>query len=128
MPYHTIKTEEAEKGLFMYHSGASFDEIVHNHGKNAMFWYRLFISLGKYSIVATTVKSKDKLPDNLLADEKHTWLKGVKQYLASTVSGGCLLGSELSDSASEKGLTKAYKVFKDEAKEINPDYVVKSDN
>jgi len=122
MPYHKIKTEDAEKGLYMYHSGASFEAVSNNYGKDAMFWYRLFISLGKYSIVGTTVKSKVNLPLNLLADEKHTWLNGEKQYIATTVSKGCFLGSELSDSPSEKGLTQAYKIFKQEVEEIAPEY------
>ncbi len=51
-----------------------------------MYWYRIFISLGRASIVGTTIKKPQKLPQHLLADEKHTWLGKNRVYLPTTVA------------------------------------------
>ena len=37
-----------------------------------MYWHRLECSLGRSSLVGTTVKAADRLPRHLVADEKHT--------------------------------------------------------
>ena len=37
-----------------------------------MYWYPIYVSLGRASLVGTTVKEAQKLPQHLLADEKHT--------------------------------------------------------
>ncbi len=39
--------------------------------------------MGEFSVTGTTVKSEDKLPNNLVADEKHTRVKGEKAYIAT---------------------------------------------
>jgi hypothetical protein len=58
-----------------------------------MYWYRLECSLGRSSLVGTTVKAADRLPRHLVADEKHTTMAGEKVYLAATAGGGCGLVS-----------------------------------
>jgi hypothetical protein len=58
-----------------------------------MFWYRAEVALGRPSLVGTTIKCPEKLPEHLLAEEKHTWLEGHKRYLSTTVAGGCLRGA-----------------------------------
>jgi hypothetical protein len=45
-----------------------------------MFWYRVYVSLGRNSLVGTTVKAADKLPQDVVADEKHSRLHGQKVY------------------------------------------------
>ena len=60
-----------------------------------MYWYRLERSLGRSSLVGTTVSSAERLPRHLAADEKHTTLAGEKVYLAATAGGGCCLGMAL---------------------------------
>jgi hypothetical protein len=63
------------------------------------------------SIVGTTVKNPECLPKDVVADEKHTSLKGQKVYGATTVGGGCLLGASVSENASEAGLQDDFYVF-----------------
>ena len=73
MPYQVGQTQQVGKGLYMYFSGASLDQVVQNHGRDEMYWWRMIVSLGRNSLVGTTLKDPDKLPEHLLADEKHTW-------------------------------------------------------
>ncbi len=51
-----------------------------------MYWYRLTQHLGRNSIIGTTLKDPDKLPEHLLADEKHRNLNGEKAGSGSTGS------------------------------------------
>ena len=68
------------------------------------------------------------MPKNLLADEKHSKRKKGKVYIATTASEGCVLGAEVCEDASAKSLTKGYKTFADEAKNLDPNYAPKSVN
>jgi len=128
MPFMIGKTEEVSKGLNIYHSGSSFEAVSNNFGKDAMYWYRAFCSIGRNSIVGTTVKNMEKFPKHLAADEKHTKWFNERVYLATTVAKGCFLGSALSEDASEEGLKKAYGKFMEEAQELKPDYQPESVN
>jgi hypothetical protein len=87
-----------------------------------MHWHRLERSLGRSSLVGTTVKAGGRLPRHLVADEKHTTQDGRKVYLASTAGSGCCLGMALAESAGADDLTVAYGVFRDEARCLDPDY------
>src|SRR5215207_3858797 len=87
-----------------------------------MYWHRLERSLGRYSLVGTTVSSAARLPRHLAADEKHTTLAGEKVYLAATAGGGCCLGMALAKTAGNDDLTEAYGVFRDEARRLDPEY------
>ena len=90
-----------------------------------MYWYRLERSLGRSSLVGTTVQAAERLPRHLAADEKHTTLiegKTRKVYLAATAGGGCCLGLALAETAGADDLTKAYGVFRDEARGLDPEY------
>ncbi|MEK6239336.1 MAG: hypothetical protein N2C14_31850, partial [Planctomycetales bacterium] len=80
-----------------------------------MFWYRLEVSLGRNSVVGTTVRCV-ALPEHLLADEHHQRRNGEKTYVAATVAEGCWLGAEPAESADADALTKAYGVFREEAR------------
>jgi hypothetical protein len=42
------------------------------------------VSLGRNQIVGATVKDGEDLPHHLIADEKHTFVCGEKNYLATT--------------------------------------------
>ena len=77
MPYMIARTDEVEKALFLRRWGVPFEALAYVFGHNPMFWYRAYIALGRPSIVGTTVKDPTKLPKDLLADEKHTWLRFV---------------------------------------------------
>jgi hypothetical protein len=94
-------------------------------GRSPMYWYRLECSLGRSSLVGTTVQAADRLPRHLVADEKHTTLvdgKSRKVYLAATAGGGCCLGMALAEAADADELTRAYGVFRDEARYLDPEY------
>jgi len=100
----------------------SFDDLTHVFGKNSSFWYRASLSLGRPSIVGSTVKSKDKLPKHIVADEKHTRLRGDKVYVATTVANRCILGASVVSSPSADALEAGYGDFAAEAREVDPTY------
>lgn len=122
MPYLTGRTDEVEKALFLCRFGVPLWALVYVFGRNEMYWYRAYISLGRNSIVGTTVKNPARLPKHLLADEKHTRWNGEKAYVATTVASECILGVGLSESAGTESLTKSYGHFKEEACNLKPDY------
>lgn len=128
MPYMAALVKDVEKPLFLRKHAVSFCAITYCFGKNPMFWYRLETALGRNSLVGTTIKSPEKLPDHLIADEKHTRIMGVKSYIATTVSDGCIVGACVSKSAGNKDLEKSYGVFQKEAQLIKPDYAPKTVN
>ena len=93
-------------------------------GRSPMYWYRLERSLGRFSLVGTTVQAAERLPRHLVADEKHTTLvdgKSRKVYLAATAGDGCCLGMALAETADADELTRAYGVFRDEAHHRDPE-------
>ena len=104
-----------------------FWALAYVFGRNAMYWYRLELSLGRNSVVGTTVR-RAELPEHLLADEHHQRLRGEKTYVATTIAAGCYLGAELADSAGAEDLKSAYGVFRDEAQNVSPGYQPKTVN
>jgi len=128
MPYMTSYTDDVEKALFLLRFGVPFWALTYVFGRSDMFWYRLFCHFGRYNIVQTTVKDLERLPEDLLADEKHIYINGEKAYIATTVGQDCVLGASLSFSADEEGLTEAYGHFQKEALHLNPDYKPKTVN
>jgi hypothetical protein len=122
MPYMTSYTDAVEKALFLLRFGVPYWALTYVFGKNDMFWFRQFCHFGRYHIVQTTVKDLEKLPKDLLADEKHIYLNGEKAYIATTVAQDCVLGASISLSADEEGLTEAYGHFQEEALQGAPDY------
>ncbi len=122
MPYITGFIKDVEKPLFLRKFAVPFWALSHCFGKNPMYWYRLEANIGRYSLVGTTIKSPEKLPQHLSADEKHTRLLGQKTYIATTAGSNCILGTNISKTASSKDLQEAYGIFKKEAECINPGY------
>jgi hypothetical protein len=121
MPYMTCTTAEAEKILFLSNWVPDW-ALADVFGIDAMKIYRLRTHVSRYSIVGTTVKDPEKLPKNLVADEKHAKISGEKVYAAITAGENCFLGASVSETASEEDLTKAYGQFKQESQSVNPDY------
>ena len=129
LPYMTGYTDQVEKALFLYEKfGVPFWGLSYVFGRNDMYWYRLTQNLGRNSIVGTTIKNPDKLPEHLLADEKHTNLNGQKAYIALTAAEDCVLGASMATAADEKQLTEAYAHFKAEAQQLKADYHPKTVN
>lgn len=122
MPYMTGYTDQVEKGLFLRRFGVPFWGLSYVFGGNDSYWYRLSSHLGRYQIIGTTIKSADKLPEHLLADEKHIRFNGHKGYIATTVGADCVLGASVALNADEMALIEAYGQFKQEAHNLDPDY------
>jgi hypothetical protein len=128
MPYMIGKTDDLEKALYLRRYGVPYDALAYVFGHSAMYWYRAEQSLGKFSVVGTTVKRPSLIPVDLVADEKHSWLLGDRVYLPTTVAGGCFLGVDVVKSASTDDLEQGYQVFREEALNLNPAYQPKTVN
>ena len=128
MPYHTAWTDDVEKAIFLRKFNVPFWALGHVFGKDAMFWYRIEQNSGRNSIVGTTIKDSDFLPEHVAADEKHSRQKGEKVYVPTTVGAECILGASVSEDAAEKGLTEVYGIFKEESQNLDPQYSPKSVN
>jgi hypothetical protein len=126
MPYMVGRTEAVEKALYLRHWGVPFDALVYVFGRDAMYWYRAELALGRPTIVGSTVKPPEQLPAHVLADEKHTWALGQEVYVATTVGGGCILGATVTEAASADALEAAYGEFAQEAYELSPTYSPKT--
>lgn len=126
--YMRARTQDVEKALLLRRWNVPFAALTYCFGRDDMFWYRAFTSLGESSLVGTTIKKNTCIPEHLLADEKHTRWGGRKAYVATTVGGGCILGASIADTASEADLKKAYGVFAEEATDQVSDYQPKTVN
>ena len=87
-----------------------------------MYWQRLVSQIGRYDLVGTTVKTPDRLPEHLLAGEKHVKLNGEKAYVTTTVGRDCVLGAALALKADAPALTAAYGQFQEEVHRLDPIY------
>lgn len=121
LPYLTGFTDDVQGPLFLRAFAVPFWAIARVFGKGPMDWYRLEVSLGRNSVVGTTVRQAD-LPEHLLADEHHQPRQGEKNYIATTVGSGCVLGCALAQTAGAEDLQAAYAVFQQEAQDVQPDY------
>ena len=123
LPYMVGYTDEIEKALFLRGKfGVPYWGLTYVFGHNDLYWERLELSLGRNSIVGTTVKHAVHLPQDVLADEKHTWLNGAAVYVATTVADDCILGASVAMHADEVDLTAAYQQFKTEVQAVKADY------
>lgn len=122
MPHLTGLVKDVEMALLLRKFDVPFWALTRIFGKNNMYWYRLECMLGRNSLVGTTVQTDRALPAHVVADEKHTWIQGKKAYIACSAAQGCVLGASVAASAGEEDLTRAYKVFKEESQQIQPDY------
>jgi hypothetical protein len=127
MPYMTARTADVEHALFLRKFAVPYWALARVFGRNPMFWYRLECSLGRNSVVGTTVRQAD-IPQHLLADEHHQTRNGKKVYLATTVGAGCCLGVEVAETAGTDDLAAAYGVFREEARNVEPDYAPETVN
>ena len=121
MPDMSGRTEDVANPLFLMRFHVPCWAIAHVFGRDPMYWYRLEQGWGRFSLVATTIKRADRLPTDLVADEKHSWLNGQRVYIATTAGQECILGASVSKSAGQADLKEAYGVFAQEAQAIDPD-------
>ena len=122
MPYMIATTNEVEKALYLRQWGVPFCGLTYCFGRNDMFWYRAFVSLGRNSVVGTTIKTQKALPEHLCVDEKHSKYFKQKAYIATTVANHCMLGATMCMGAGEQEFTQGYQVFADELKEVESDF------
>ena len=122
MPYLSATVTEVEKAVLLMRFHVPCWVLAYVFGRDAMYWYRLQQGLGRFSVVGTTVKMPARLPQDLVADEKHSRLNGDKIYIATTAGEECILGASVANSASESALAQAYGVFAAEARAVDPDY------
>jgi hypothetical protein len=127
MPYMIGRVGDVEGPLFLRKFGVPFWALARVFGGDPMYWYRLERGLGRCSVVGVTVRQAE-LPEHLLADEHHQSLDGKKLYIATTVGDGCVLGAEPALAAGTDDLTAAYAVFRDEARDLAPEYAPKTVN
>ena len=122
MPYLSATVTEVEKAVLLMRFPVPCWVLAYVFGREAMYWYRLQQGLGRFSVVGTTVKVPARLPQDLVADEKHSRLNGDKIDIATTAGEECILGASVANSASESALAQADGVFAAEARAVDPDY------
>lgn len=122
LPYMTGTTYNVDKAIFLRKFDVPFWALSYVFGKDPMYWYRIEQTLGRNSVVGTTIRKPEDIPKHLAADEKHTRLLKEKVYVATTVGNGCILGAEIATDAGNEALKEAYNVFKDEAQYLHPTY------
>ncbi|MDH3598538.1 MAG: hypothetical protein OEU26_02735 [Candidatus Tectomicrobia bacterium] len=128
MPSMSGRTDEMDDALFLMRFHVLCWAIAHVFGRDPMYGFRLEQGLGRFSLVGTTVKQADRLPTDLVADEKHSWLKGQRVYIATTAGQACILGASVSPSSGQADLTEAYGVFVEEAHALDPEYAPETVN
>ena len=126
LPYCVARTEEVEKALFLRQWGVPFEALAYVFGRDAMFWYRAWLGLGRPNVVGTTVKRADKMPQDVVAEEKITWLDGEEVVVPTTVGGSCVLGISVAQTADSENLTEAYGEFVAEATTVFTNYQPRS--
>jgi len=122
LPYGAGRTDEVEKALYLLPYGVPAAALEYVFGRSASYYERLLASVGRFHLVGTTVKQADRLPVQLVADEKITWEAGQEVLLATTVAQGCFLGAALASATSGAALEIAYGEFKTEAQNLAPGY------
>jgi len=128
MSYMTGVVEDMENPLLLLSFGVPCWVVTRIFGHNDMYWQRHLERLGRNSLVGTTVRDPNRLPEHLAADEHHADWCGEKGYVAFTAGEGCILGLALTPSADEAHLSAAYGQFAQEARAVKPDYAPQTVN
>ena len=128
MSYMTGTTDAVEHALLLASYGVPNWVLTRIYGRSEMYWHRLVERLGRNSLVGTTVRDPQRLPEHLAADEHHVDWNGTKGYIATTAAADCILGIALTKMADDKHLTAAYGEFAAEAREVDPNYAPKTVN
>lgn len=122
MPYCVARVSDIEDALYLRRWGVPFDALSQVFGGSAKHYERAFLSLGRVSLVGTTVKHPENLPKHVVGDEKHTKQKGEKCYVTTVVAEGAILGACAVENADEAGLLEGYGEFAQEARAVDPDW------
>jgi hypothetical protein len=128
LPYMCGNTEDVADPLFLRKFSVPFWALAHVFGRDPNYYYRIERRMGKTSIVGALHGREGKLPEDVCCDEKHAKRLGDKEYIATTVGRGCILGAELCEGADASSLAQGYQVFADEVKQTNPKHKIRSIN
>jgi hypothetical protein len=129
LPYMTGYTNDVEYGLRLLLHGVPAWLVAEGCGRNAQYWDRQLAALGRNSLVGTTVRDPQRLPEHLAADEHQTFWCGKKAHLTMTAGDGCVLGVDLTLSVhDDAAVTEAYGTFAQEARRVDPHYAPKTVN
>jgi hypothetical protein len=128
MSYMTGSTDELEYPLLLASLGVPNWVLTIGFGHSDMFWHRLTERIGRNSLVGTTVRDRQRLPEHLAADEHHIDWNGEKGFVATTAAEDCILGISLTKRADDEHLSAAYGDFAAEAREVDPEYAPKTVN
>ena len=129
LPYLVGKADETvSNALLLLSCGVPYWLVTKLCGKNDSYWERIECSLGRNSIVGTTVRNASSLPEHYAADEKHTQWNDQRVYVAMTASEECIFGISVSKTADADGLMSAYGVFKEETQQVDAKFAPKSVN
>jgi hypothetical protein len=120
--YMTGTVEELEHPLLLLSVRTPVWVVTKIFGHNDMFWQRHLERMGRNSLVGTTVRDPERMPEHIAADEHHLKWQDDKGFLAMVAAGGCILGAALTDKADEEHLTAAYQVFAQEAADVDADW------
>lgn len=120
--------ETVEKALFLRRFGVPYWGLTYVFGHSDMYWYRLVEYLGRFDVVGTTVRSADKLPEHLLADEKFTSIAGQERFVTLTVGSDVVLGAAVALTAQADELATTYGDFPREALRLHFNYAPKTLN
>jgi hypothetical protein len=121
MPYMTGRTQDVDQALFLRRLHGPCWAMAPVFGHEAMCGDRLEPGLGRCSLVGTTVKTPEPWPQDLVADEKQSWLQGARVSIATTAAPDCLLGAAVAPSASQSAVEKASGVFASAAQALDAD-------
>lgn len=128
LPYMTALAPDITIPLFLRKFSVPYWGLAFAFKRNAHYWHRLECSLGRMSLLATTISDSHLLPSHLAADEKIAFLRGEQFPLAMITAKNCVLAVEPSESLKQEDLQKAYQVFKTEAHQVNASYSPKTVN
>jgi len=126
MPYLIARTEEVEKALVWRQWGVPFTALAYVFGRDARCWYRAWRSFGRPTLVGTTVTPQAQRPQDVVADEKGTWLDGEEVVVPPTGGGNGVLGSRVAPAATTASGKAADGACVTEAQAVFADYQVRS--
>jgi hypothetical protein len=128
LAYMTGTVDELEKPLLLLSVRTPIWIVTRIFGRNDMFWERLLERMGRNSLVGTTVRFAELMPEHVAADEHHLKWRRKKRFLAMVAAKGCILAASLTKAADEEHLSEAYGVFDEEARDVAPEWQPKSVN
>lgn len=122
------ETRDIENGLLLLTNNVPAHLVVWVCGGDEMFWMRLMGRLGRNSLVGTTVRDPERLPEHLAADEHHADWRGKKGFVTMTSGNDCILGVAVTAKADDPHLQEAYGDVARECQNVKPDYAPQTVN